>query len=140
MQKVICSVSGGAKGNPGPGAFGVQITNEAGEMLAEVGREIGNASDSFAVYYGVMAGMQTLSELFGKETSSLSFELCLDNELVKKQLNDQSPLNDPGLVPMFMEIHNMRVTDFPNVTFTLVTVDKNKTASGLVTELLDGKA
>jgi ribonuclease HI len=140
MQTILCFVAGGALANPGPGAFGVQITNEAGEMLVEVGRGIGNANDNFATYNGVMVGLQTLIELFADKTSILSIELCLDNELVKKQLNAELPLTDPGLVPMFMEIHNMRVTAFPNLIITLVATDKNTVARHLVKQALDGKA
>lgn len=138
MQKVLCFVAGGAKGNPGPGAFGVYITNEAGEMLAEIGRGIGNASENFATYNGVMVGLQTLIELFGDKTNSLSVELCLDNELVKKQLNAESPLNDPGLVPMFVEVHNMRVVSFPKVFLTNVIPEENKIARELMNAVLDG--
>lgn len=140
MEKVLCYVAGEAKGNPGPGAFGVRVTSEAGEMLAEVGQGIGNASAHFATYNGVMVGLQTLVELFGDKTITVSVELSLDNDLVKKQLNAESPLNDPGLVPMFIEIHNMRVTNFPNLNISLVAVDENKAAQALVKEVLDGKA
>ncbi|MBY0537950.1 reverse transcriptase-like protein [Patescibacteria group bacterium] len=140
MQKVLCSVAGDAKGNPGPGAFGVCVTNEGGEMIAEVAREIGNASADFATYNGVMVGLQTLVELYDTKTTAMSVELCLDNELVKKQLNAELPLHDPGLVPMFMEIHNNRVTAFPNLTIILVTADKNASAQQLVKEVLDAKA
>lgn len=140
MEKVLCFVGGDAKGNPGPGAFGVLITDEAGQMLAEVGRGIGNASANFATYHGVMVGLQTLVELFGEKTNTLSIELCLDNELVKKQLNAESPLHDPGLVPMFIEIHNMTVVSFPNLTILLVASEKNAGARGLVKAILDGQA
>lgn len=138
MEKVRCFVVGDAKGNPGPGAFGVQIIDESGKILAEVGRGIGNASDSFATYYGVMVALQTIIELFGTSTSALSVELCLDNEIVKKQLHDESPLTDPGLVPMYIEIHNMKVVSFPNFTTTLVAKEQNTAARQLVMEVLDG--
>ncbi len=140
MEKVLCYVAGDARGNPGPGAFGVCVTDEAGNILAEESRGIGNASANFATYNGVMVGLQTVTELFGDKTSTMAVELCLDNELVKKQLNAESPLNDPGLVPMFIEIHNMKVGSFPNFTITLVDKGKNSAALQLVKEVLDEKA
>lgn len=140
MQKVICSVAGDARGNPGPGAFGVFITSDAGEkILAEVGRGIGNSSADFATYNGVMVGLQTICALFNDETHTILVELQLNNELVKKQLNAELPLNDPGLVPMFIEIHNMRVTSFPQLMILLITADKNTIAQQLVKEVLDGQ-
>jgi ribonuclease HI len=138
MQKVICRVAGGANGNPGPGAFGVQIIDESGHMLAEVGRGIGNASDNFATYYGVMVGLQTLIELFADTVQTLSVMVQVDNDSVKKQLNAELPLTDPGLVPMFIEIHNLRVTDFPNLSISDIAVAENKVARELVKAVLDG--
>ncbi len=43
MKKVICYTAGGARGNPGPAAIGVYITDEAGTVLKEVGQTIGIA-------------------------------------------------------------------------------------------------
>ena len=56
----------------------------------------------------------------GSKTREKQFEIRIENELVKKQLNGEEPVHEPGLVPMFMEIHNLRVSSFPNLTFTHV--------------------
>jgi ribonuclease HI len=139
MDKIIAYTDGGARGNPGPAAAGVFITNEAGEKIREVKEALGNGTNNFAEYYGVMLALQTLKQIYGKKTKEMQLEIRLDSELVKKQLNAEYQIKEPGLVPMFIEIHNLRVSSFPNLTFTHVRRELNKEADRLVNEALDGK-
>lgn len=138
MEKVIAYTDGGARGNPGPAAVGVHIIDESGKVLREVKEAIGNATNNFAEYQGVVTALLALKELYGKKTKEMAFEIRMDSELVKKQLNHEYQIKEPGLVPLFMEIHNVRVANFPNLTLTHVPREKNKEADRLVNEALDG--
>ncbi len=60
----------------------------------------------------------------------------LDSELVKKQLNAEYQIKEPGLVPYFIEIHNLRVSNFPHITFTHIPREKNKEADRLANEAM----
>lgn len=139
METIIAYTDGGARGNPGPAAAGVYITNSAGEKIKEVKESLGNGTNNFAEYYGVMLALETLKQLYGKKTKEMAFEIRLDSELVKKQLNAEYQIKEPGLVPMFIQIHNLRVSSFPNLSFTHVRRELNKEADRLVNEALDGK-
>jgi len=85
-----------------------------------------------------LIGLQTLKQEYGKATKTMQFEIRLDSELVKKQLNAEYQIKEPGLVPMFIEIHNMRVANFPHLKLTHIPREKNKEADRLVNEALDG--
>lgn len=139
METIIVYTDGGARGNPGPSAVGVHITKSNGEVVGEVKKAIGNATNNFAEYYAVMLALQTLKQMYGDETNKLNFEIRLGSELVKKQLNSEYQINEPGLIPMFIEIHNMRISSFPNLTLILVPHEQNKEADRLMNEALDGK-
>jgi ribonuclease HI len=139
MKKVICYTAGGARGNPGPAAIGVYITDEAGTVLKEVGQTIGNSTNNYAEYHAVMVGLETLKQVLGEDTKATDVEIRLDSELVKKQLNGEYQINEPGLVPLFIAIHNLRVASFPNIVFTQIPQEQNKEADRLVNEVLDGK-
>lgn len=139
METIIAYTDGGARGNPGPAAAGVYITDAVGTMVREVKQALGNANNNFAEYYGVMLALQTIKQIYGQKTKEMMIEIRLDSELVKKQLNSEYQINEPGLVPMFIEIHNMRVISFPNLTLTQVLQEENKEANRLVNEVLDGK-
>lgn len=128
---------GGARGNPGPAGIGVQIVDESGTVLKEVSQAIGNSTNNYAEYQAVMVGLQTLKQHFGKQTKDMEFEVKLDSELVKKQLNAEYQIKEPGLVPMFIEIHNLRVANFPQLTLTHIPREKNKEADRLANEAMD---
>ena len=138
MKTIIVHTDGGARGNPGPAAVGVYIADADGTVVKEVKETIGNSTNNFAEYHAVMLALQTLKQLYGKQTKELQFEIKLDSELVKKQLSAEYQIKEPGLVPMFIEIHNMRVAHFPHLTLTHVPRAENKEADRLVNEALDG--
>jgi ribonuclease HI len=137
MEKIICFTDGGARGNPGPAGIGVHIQKEDGEVIFETSQFIGNSTNNFAEYSAVLLGLQSLKQEFGKKTKEMEFEMRMDSELVKKQLNGEYQIKEPGLVPIFIEIHNMRVANFPNMIFTHIPREKNKEADRLVNECLD---
>lgn len=137
MEKIIAFTDGGARGNPGPAGVGVYIEDEGGKMLKEVSQFLGNATNNFAEYNGVLVALQTLKAMYGKKTKEMHFEIRMDSELVKKQLNSEYQIKEPGLVPYFIEIHNMRVASFPNLTFTHIPREKNKEADRLSNVAMD---
>ena len=137
MKKVICYTDGGSRGNPGPAAIGVYITDESGVMIEEMAETIGNSTNNFAEYQAVLVGLQTVKALLGDASVTTDVEIRLDSELVKKQLNAEYQIKEPGFVPLFIEIHNMRVASFPKLTFTHIPREENTEADRLVNEALD---
>ncbi len=137
MEKIIAYTDGGSRGNPGPAAIGVQIVDTSGKVLKEVADFLGNATNNFAEYQAVMVALDTMKQLYGRQTIEMTFELRMDSELVKKQLNGEYQIKEPGLVPLFIEIHNQRVSSFPNLTFTHIAREENTAADRLVNEALD---
>ena len=139
MQTIRVYTDGGARGNPGPAAIGVYITDEQGNALAEISQAIGNSTNNYAEYQAVAVALEALRKQYGKATKQMRFELKLDSELVKKQLCGEYQIKEPGLVPLFIEIHNLRVANFPHLTFTHVPRAQNKEADRLVNQALDNK-
>jgi ribonuclease HI len=137
MEKIIAYTDGGARGNPGPAAIGVQILNADGAVLKEVSECVGNATNNFAEYQAVAVALETIQKMFGKKTKEMMVEICLDSELVKKQLNGEYQIKEPGLVPLFILIHNYRVASFPHLVLTHVPREKNNEADRLVNAALD---
>lgn len=137
MEKIIVYTDGGARGNPGPAAVGVYVTDADGKVITEVSEAIGNATNNYAEYQAVATALTTLEKRYGKKTKQMEFALFLDSELVQKQLSHEYQVKDAGLVPLFMQIHNLRVAHFPHLSFTHVKREKNKEADRLVNEALD---
>lgn len=139
MKEIIVYTDGGSRGNPGPAAVGVYVTDPQGEVLYEAKQTIGNSTNNFAEYQAVSYALETLRKQYGKQTKEMHVTLRLDSELVKKQLNAEYQIKDPGLVPLFIEIHNAQVAHFPQIAWEHVPREKNKEADRLVNEALDGK-
>ncbi|MEX0931036.1 MAG: ribonuclease HI family protein [Candidatus Paceibacterota bacterium] len=137
MKSIIAYTDGGARGNPGPAGIGVYVTDSTGTVIKEVSEFIGNSTNNFAEYQAVTTALRTLKALYGKKTKEMNIELCMDSELVKKQLNNEYQIKEVGLIPMFIEIHNLRVTNFPNLKLTYIPREKNKEADRLVNEAID---
>lgn len=137
METVIAYTDGGARGNPGPAGIGVYILGPDGAVLKEHKEFIGNGTNNFAEYQAVARALELLKAHFGKRTKEMRIELRMDSELVKKQLAGEYQIKEPGLVPLFMAIHNLRVTNFPNIVFTHVPRAKNAEADRLVNEAID---
>lgn len=137
MKHIIAYTDGGARGNPGPAGIGVSVTDADGAILKEVAESIGNSTNNNAEYQAVARALKVLKDLYGNKTKEMTFELRMDSELVKKQLNGEYQIKDPGLVPLFMEIHNLRVANFPNLTLTHVPRKENKEADRLANEAMD---
>jgi ribonuclease HI len=139
MESIITFVAGRSHGNPGLAGVGIYITEGDGRLVHQVKQLIGNAKEDFASYCAVALALTELKLVFGDLTRDIHFELRLDNEFVKKHLNYELVITEPGLVPMFIEIHNQRVTNFPDITFTLISPQDNKNADCLAKEAVGGK-
>ena len=137
MEKILCYTDGGARGNPGPAGAGAAITKADGTVLAELSQFLGNGTNNFAEYAAVILALKELKKKFGNKTKSLIIEMRMDSELVGRQLSYQYQIKEPSLVPQFLEIHNMRVKDFPHITFVHIPRAKNKIADRLANEAMD---
>lgn len=136
MKNIVVHSDGGARGNPGPAAIGVVISDREGHVLKELSESIGEATNNIAEYQAVIRGLKTLLSLYKGETDSLVIEWKLDSELVEKQLAGAYKVKNPGLRALFDEIQDLRVS-FPNLSFSHVRREYNKEADRLVNEALD---
>lgn len=136
MKKIIVHSDGGARGNPGPAAIGVVVTNEANESLLELSEAIGDATNNIAEYTAVLRGLQEIKLMFAAKTRELEVDWRLDSELVKKQLSGEYKIKNPGLRTIFLDIQDLRA-HFPRLVFTHVRREYNQEADRLVNEALD---
>ena len=86
------STDGGARGNPGPAAFGYVLETEDGTVLAAHGERIGVATNNVAEYRALVAGLQKALELAVDEVDVVS-----DSELVVKQMRGEYRVKNEAL-------------------------------------------
>ncbi len=122
---------GGARGNPGPSAVGVVIQNDAGEIIYELSKFIGNATNNEAEYKALLYGIREAVE---KKVDHM--EVYMDSELVVKQMRREYKVKNAQLLTTFNEIVSL-LSNFKNISFTHIRREKNKRADALVNQALD---
>jgi ribonuclease HI len=129
--KVTIHIDGGSRGNPGPAAAGVVITDADGNALKEAGIYIGKATNNVAEYSGLVEGLKAAAVLGASEVDVFS-----DSELVIKQMLGEYRVKNPGLQPLFAEAKQF-ARSFETISFTHVRRENNVKADALVNMALD---
>jgi ribonuclease HI len=96
--RLVVHVDGGARGNPGPAAIGVVVSQPDGAVVAEVAERIGVATNNVAEYRAVLKGLEQAAALGAREV-----ELVGDSELVARQLTGAYKVKHPALRPLYLE-------------------------------------
>lgn len=130
-MKLITFSDGGARGNPGPAAFGVVIKDADGKLLKQHGRYIGETTNNQAEYRGLVDALEHAKDMGATEVACF-----LDSELLVKQMNGEYKVKDPELAKLYMRVHNLSV-QIGKVSFTHVRREMNKEADAMVNKALD---
>ncbi|MBA2549674.1 MAG: bifunctional RNase H/acid phosphatase [Nocardioidaceae bacterium] len=129
--RVIVEADGGARGNPGPAAYGSLLRDaRTGRVIAERAEAIGSATNNVAEYRGLLAGL----ELAREYTPDAAVEVRMDSKLVIEQMAGRWKIKHPDM--RSIAIAASRVLP-ANVTWTWVPRDRNSAADALVNAALD---
>jgi len=138
LEKLIVYTDGGARGNPGPAALGVVISDAKGKLIKQYGERLGIKTNNEAEYAAVISALQKIKALYGKEkTRKIIVEMRMDSEFVSKQLNGAYKIEEERLFPFFIKIWNLKM-NFGKISFSHVPRAQNKDADKMVNEALDG--
>jgi ribonuclease H / adenosylcobalamin/alpha-ribazole phosphatase len=130
-MKARLSTDGGARGNPGPAAFGYVLEADDGHVLAAHGESIGRATNNVAEYRGLIAGMARAAELGVRE-----LEVVSDSELLVKQMRGDYRVKNETLRELWQEATELE-RGFARVRYSAVRREHNELADRLVNEALD---
>jgi ribonuclease HI len=125
------STDGGARGNPGPAAYGYVLEAEDGTVLAAHGETIGVATNNVAEYRALIAGLEKALELAVSEV-----EVVSDSELLVKQMTGEYKVKKPTLQELSLEAARL-ARRFDRISYTAVRREHNELADRLVNEALD---
>ena len=130
-MKARLFTDGGARGNPGPAAYGYVLEAEDGTVLAAAGEAIGVATNNVAEYRGLVAGLEKALELAVPEV-----EVVSDSELMVKQMTGVYRVKNEGLQALSLEAARL-AREVGTVTYRAVRREHNKLADQLVNDALD---
>ncbi len=139
-MKYIVHTDGGARGNPGPAGIGFVICDEHAKVLKKAGAYIGEATNNVAEYEALIRALTELKKVIPKEKrKNAQIEVRMDSELIVKQLNGEYQIKEEPLQLLFVKVWNLRVSEFPHITFTHVRREQNADADALYNEALDAR-
>ena len=122
---------GGARGNPGPAAYGYVLEAEDGTVLAAHGEAIGIATNNVAEYSALIAGLEKAVEVGVKE-----LEVVSDSELLVKQMRGEYKVKNEALRELAARASRL-ARQVGRVRWTAVRREHNELADRLVNEALD---
>ena len=133
-MKARLSTDGGARGNPGPAAFGYVLEGDDGTVLAAHGEAIGVATNNVAEYRALVAGLEKALELAVDDLDVVS-----DSELLVKQMRGEYRVKNEALRDLRDEAE-ATARRIGRVRYTAVRREHNELADRLVNEALDADA
>jgi ribonuclease HI len=125
------STDGGARGNPGPAAYGYVLETLDGTVLDARGEAIGVATNNVAEYRALLAGLRRAAELGVDE-----LEVVSDSELLVKQMRGEYKVKNETLRALWEEAGRL-ARRLGRVEYTAVRREHNELADALVNEALD---
>ncbi len=132
-MKARLSTDGGARGNPGPAAYGYVLESDDGTVLDARGEAIGVATNNVAEYRALLAGSRRLPQLGVSE-----LEVVSDSELMVKQMRGEYRVKNEALKGLSLEAARL-ARAIGSVRYTAVRREHNELADRLVNDALDAE-
>ena len=130
-MKAKLSTDGGARGNPGPAAYGYVLETDDGTVLDARGQTIGVATNNVAEYRGLLAGLEAA---LARGVTEL--EVVSDSELLVKQMRGEYKVKNTALRALHDAAAELEL-ELGDVTYTAVRREHNELADQLVNDALD---
>jgi ribonuclease HI len=95
-ETVIAWTDGGARGNPGPSAYGVVIKDANGQKIAELSRFLGHQTNNVAEYQGLLAALS-----YATKAGYKRLQVRSDSELMVRQIRGIYRVRDKELSSLY---------------------------------------
>jgi ribonuclease HI len=128
---VTAHCDGGARGNPGPAGYGALLQDESGAVLAELSEFLGNRTNNYAEYSGLLGCLQ-----WALDHGRPRLRVVSDSELMVKQIQGKYKVNSPDLRPLWEEARR-RIAQLERFEISHALRHKNKAADQLANDAMD---
>ena len=126
-------VDGGSRGNPGPAAAGMVLTNEDGTTLLQAGYYLGVATNNVAEYEGLLRALRA-----ALERGATSVKIVSDSQLLVRQLKGEYRVRSDDLRPLYEQAKAL-LSRLEHWEVRHVMREHNHRADGLVNQALDAR-
>ena len=132
VTSFVIEADGASRGNPGHASYGTVVRNmNTGEVVVELGGVLGHATNNFAEYNGLIAGLEAVAAL----DPEAIVEVRMDSKLVVEQMSGRWKIKSPDMREL--AVRARQILPVGNVTYTWIPREDNKHADALANEALD---
>ena len=131
--EIVANIDGGARGNPGPAAYGVVVRNAQGEVVKEWGEYLGIQTNNVAEYSALIAALE-----YAAGAKHKSLKVLSDSELLVRQMRGEYKVKNPALRELYDRAGALtRKLDHFSIEHVLR--ERNREADRLVNQVLDDR-
>lgn len=131
MSSAVLYTDGAARGNPGPAGAGALLLDPDGEVIAELWRPLGRATNNVAEYEALILGLEE-----AKARGITAIDVRMDSMLVVRQMQGLWRIKHPGLRPLAVRAGAL-LTSFPERRIGHVPREDNARADELANRAID---
>jgi ribonuclease HI len=128
---------GGARGNPGPSAVGVYISDENNNQVAGFGKTIGIATNNVAEYKAVIAALDWIIENKKSLSEKTKINFFLDSRLVCSQIIGLFKVKNVVLKDLLLDVRDREGQICLPMFYKSIPREQNSKADAFVNEALD---
>lgn len=138
MNNINIFTDGGSKGNPGPAAIGIYISDNTGREYLKLAKRIGVTTNNVAEYTAVLTALNWVKmnlksfDKFRTENSEGEFNFFIDSSLVVNQLNGIFKIKNADLKLLAIEIKKIEKEIENKINYRYISREENKIADFLV--------
>lgn len=136
MSRIVIHTDGAARGNPGPAALGAVLYQD-GVQIAEISEYIGERTNNWAEYEGLIRALQKAKEVIGSALATSDVEIRMDSQLIVRQINGEYRVKEPALKEQYLKVKDFLALYAPRTRFVHVPREENKEADRLCNQALD---
>lgn len=135
MSSYIVEADGGSRGNPGfAGSGAVIIDATTGQVVVEISKFIGIATNNVAEYVAIEAALEKLGEL----TQGAHVEVKMDSKLVIEQMSGRWKIKHPDMIELGKRVQQLARQH--SVNWIWIPRDQNSRADELANLAMDSKS
>ncbi|MFM6971088.1 MAG: bifunctional RNase H/acid phosphatase [Rhodoluna sp.] len=134
-KELIIEADGGSRGNPGPAGSGAVVINAAtGEVLIEIAKFIGIATNNVAEYLALKAGLEAAIGL----NPTAKITVRMDSKLVIEQMSGGWKIKHPDMIQLGSEVQKLAAGR--QITWIWIPREENSRADALANKAMDDSA
>lgn len=130
-NRVIIKVDGASRGNPGLAAIGATLKDEKGNLLTQISKCLGRATNNQAEYRAVIAALEEALRLGARQV-----KLYSDSQLVVRQVRGEYRVKKAELKPLHQQVRQL-LGSLEGFTISYIPREQNVEADKLANKALD---